>query len=309
MNTLNLTAARQADRVISIADNAILTTQNLLLRVNDSNGVCILLKTNKDTLDNDVKCTIAGTATLSITTAELDALPNSATYVLYSVGADGTVTALCGGTFTVSGDKSQQAATVGTVPFQNGSNLRIIDQEEHLDTQFFDITNDDDYINIHDDVSALLQISLPNVHTNKGKVFHIKNTTDGNPDNEVVFLNADLTLKPGEEVTLISNGSIYEIWGYKEAVAGASNLPAVSESHVMGVNEDVCAVDGVNDEVTITLPNVTGKIITVIVNNYQSGAVVIVDNNSNVIVSGCQQNKTYRFYRIDGLLGGSWMEV
>jgi len=313
MTTQNIIGARGGDASVSFAYAPAADTDEVLVRFNDEHGLPLLTKSTK-TLggSSDEINIVSGTGyTIKLTDEDLDNLPNSANYVLYKV-VDETPVALFGGTVTVTGDKTQQATIEDFIPFQNGSNQRSIVQVDlPLGSVTVTVTNEDDFITFSG-FEGTFPMTLPEAATNKGKIFHIKCLAEA-PNFQLTI--GAINLKVNEEVTLISNGTGYDIWNYKQKTGNNNQGPIVDDAHEVSPLEDVIVANtnAAGKEITINLPadraQFFGKKITIIC----TGAtvehnLVVYDISSGNSVRMFEGPGKIELYLVPGTAGGDdWL--
>ena len=125
---LNISAARGSAKSFDFASAALAADDKLVFKATNGQAP-LLVKMNKNFGGDDSQITItAGTkVTVLLSISELDLL-QTCNYQLFKI-TDLAVTLLFSGTFTITGDKTNQALAVSSaVPFQNGSNQRTINQ-------------------------------------------------------------------------------------------------------------------------------------------------------------------------------------
>lgn len=204
MNSLAISSTRGADRAVNIADVSITTDMQLLLRVENIEAISLNIKTNDTKLDNRLSCTVNGTVVANFSLAELDQLPNSNNYVLYHKSTDGTLTALVGGEFNVTGSKTLQSSADVGLQYSNGTNLRTISDD-------YNVSISDDYILAN--IISAVTLQLPESPV-EGKAIHIKNLSPDSLDTITVKegLNTIVAIASLGVATLFHDGSKWILW-------------------------------------------------------------------------------------------------
>lgn len=258
---LNISAARGSAKSFDFASAALAADDKLVFKATNGQAP-LLVKMNKNFGGDDSQITItAGTkATVLLSISELDLL-QTCNYQLFKI-TDLAVTLLFSGTFTITGDKTNQALAVSSaVPFQNGSNIREIDGSQEF-MQII-IKDDDDYVILHPSEAnnEALTVIMPNPTLMKGKKITLKNLVapfiyDVGPRELIITDGIFSYSTPNYKdiVTYISNGNQWDVWQVSNEIVRKNPGRITDVDYTVAPGNDLLIVDAVTVMVHINLP-------------------------------------------------------